>query len=74
MKKLSQTTQTINLRNLLNSKLTVEQNGNLHNELGVSKKLLTLLIREPARFKTYQLKKLSELIGISIDEIIFIIN
>ena len=30
MKKLSQTTQTINLRNLLNSKLTVEQNENLH--------------------------------------------
>jgi hypothetical protein len=74
MKKLLQTTQTINLRNLLNSKLTVEQNENLHKELGVSKKLLTLLIREPARFKTYELKKLSELLRISIDEIISIIN
>jgi len=74
MKKSLNEIQTCNLKKLLNNKLTVEQNQNLYKELGISKKLLTLLFRKPIRFNAFQIKRLSELTGISTDEILSLIN
>jgi len=74
MKKSKGTSKHDFLKKLLDDKLTVNQKSNLHCELAISKKMLTMLLRNPKRFTAIHVKKLAELVGISTDEFITLIN
>lgn len=59
---------------LIKNKLTGSQIENLHLELEISKKMLTMLLRSPKRFTTAQGKKIADMAGISIEDFLKIIN
>ena len=55
--------------NLLKSKMSFNEFENLNEILGISKKMLTILLREPKKMKATCLFKILELANLNIDEI-----
>jgi len=58
----------------LSQKMNAENWAALSHELNISKRMLTFLLREPKRFTISQIKAISDLSGLSIDEISSQIN
>jgi len=62
------------LDELINNKLSVNEKKNLHNNLGISKKMLTVFLREPKRLKVMDAANFAEILNLSLLEFYLIIN